>query len=46
MHITQQKLKCKISKKDNYEYEPNGRGWYLKDNMDESIRRTIRKVLH
>ena len=33
-------------KKDNYEYEPNGRGWYLKDNMDESIRRAIRKVLH
>lgn len=32
--------------KGNYEYEPNGRGWYLKDNMDESIRRAIRKVLH
>lgn len=30
----------------NYEYEPNGRGWHLKDNMDESIRRAIRKVLH
>ena len=30
---------------DNYEYEPNGRGWYLKDNMDEAIRRAIRKVL-
>lgn len=32
-------------KKGNYEYEPNGRGWHLKDNMDESIRRAIRKVL-
>ena len=32
--------------KGNYEYEPNGRGWYLKDNMEESIRRAIRKVLH
>lgn len=29
----------------NYEYEPNGRGWHLKDNMDESIRKAIRKVL-
>ena len=33
-------------KKGNYEYEPNGRGWYLKDNMDESIRRAIGKILH
>lgn len=33
-------------KKGNYEYEPNGKGWQLKDNMDESIRRAIRKVLH
>ncbi len=31
--------------KGNYEYEPNGRGWHLKDNMDESIRRAIRKAL-
>ena len=31
--------------KHNYEYEPNGRGWHLKDNMDESIRKAIRKVL-
>ena len=29
----------------NYEYEPNGRGWHLKDKMEESIRRAIRKVL-
>ena len=29
----------------NYEYEPNGRGWHLKDNMDESIRRAIRNSL-
>ena len=29
----------------NYEYEPNGRGWHLKDNIDESIRRAIREVL-
>ena len=29
----------------NYEYEPNGRGWHLKDNMDEAIRRAIRKAL-
>lgn len=35
----------KPSNNGNYEYEPNGRGWHLKDNMDESIRRAIRKVL-
>lgn len=29
----------------NYTYEPNGRGWHLKDNMDESIRRAIRNTL-
>lgn len=28
----------------NYEYQ-KGKGWQLKDNMDESIRRAIRKVL-
>lgn len=32
-------------KKGKYSYEPNGRGWHLKDDMDESIRRAIRKVL-
>lgn len=31
--------------KGNYDYEQNGQGWHLKDNMDESIRRAIRKVL-
>ena len=29
----------------DYEYV-KGKGWQLKDNMDESIRRAIRKVLH
>ena len=29
----------------NYEYEPNGRGWHLKDGMNESIRRAIRDIL-
>ena len=32
-------------KKGNYEYEKGGRGWHLKDGLDESIRRAIRKVL-
>lgn len=31
--------------KGKYEYEPNGRGWHLKDNMDESIRRAIKNAL-
>ena len=31
--------------KHNYEYEPNGRGWHLKDNLDEAIHRAIRKAL-
>ena len=30
---------------DNYEYEKGGRGWHLKDDVDESIRRVIRNVL-
>lgn len=30
---------------DNYEYEPNGGGWHLRDGVDESIRRAIKKVL-
>ena len=29
----------------NYEYEKGGRGWHLKDDLDESIRRAIHKVL-
>lgn len=29
----------------DYEYDPNGRGWHLKNNVDESICRAIRKVL-
>lgn len=32
-------------KKGKYSYEPNGRSWHLKDDMDGSIRRAIRKVL-
>lgn len=31
-------------KKGNFEYK-KGKGWQLKDNMDESIRNAIRKVL-
>lgn len=33
---------------NRYDYEPNGRGWNLKDEqrLEESIRRSIRKYLH
>lgn len=39
------KQELKHYQNGDYDYDDE-KGWYLKDNMDESIRRAIRKVLH